>query len=186
MSDAKKRLAVLIETLLLSGPCLCAIKGNLVFFPANIPDSALSGSLQRWERSVLSLSLPLSLSVPHRLSGSIKRQRNKSGRDHTAPWSADQTSAMQRWCCVAYWWDTLNFSELTGAPLGRRGRLGGRKIIDLNLSVLQRPYETLTRSHAAIRWRLQAGNTGCVRLKNCLIVFRSRSTALCGLWSWNF
>lgn len=52
----------------------------------------------------------------------------------------------------------MNFSVLTGAPLGHKGRLWGRNMIDLKLTVLQHPYEIPTQSQAAIHWGLQTGN----------------------------
>lgn len=73
-----------------------------------------------------------SLCVLHWVSVSIKQRQNKRLQSPYGPYSADQTSAIYRRCCVAYWWGPLNFSKLTGAPLGHVRRLEGRNIIDLN------------------------------------------------------
>lgn len=74
-------------------------------------------------RAKPTLSLSLSLSVP--LNETMEEQKLQS---LYGPYSAERTVGVVLHTDEA----PLNFSELTGAPLGHSRRLEGRSIIDLN------------------------------------------------------
>lgn len=108
--------------------------------------------------------------APRSVSGSIKQSWKKAAESilPTGSWP-NTCHVLVVLCCIL-----MRHTELQSAdqgPSGIEGRLWGRNIIDLLLSVPQHPYEIPAQRWAAIHWWPQRGNTICVQLKHRFIVF---------------